>query len=37
MKLILLNIHLLSLAVALGSMLVAEHLISERVIFVPTK
>jgi hypothetical protein len=37
MKLILINIHLLSLAVALGSMLVAEHLISERVIFVRTK
>jgi len=33
MKLILLNIHLLSLAVALGSMLIAEHLISERILF----
>lgn len=37
MKLILLNIHLLSLAVALGSMLIAEHLISERVIFARKK
>jgi hypothetical protein len=37
MKLILLNIHLLSLAVALGSMSIAEHLISERVIFVRVK
>lgn len=37
MKLILLNIHLLSLAVALGSMLIAEHLISERVIFAHAK
>lgn len=33
MKLIFLNIHLLSLAVALGSMLIAEHLISERILF----
>lgn len=37
MKLILLNIHLLSFAVALGSMLIAEHLISERVLFAQTK
>ncbi len=37
MKLILLNIHLLSLALALGSMLIAEHLISERVIFARKK
>jgi hypothetical protein len=37
MKLILLNIHLLSLAVALGSMLVAEHLVSERVLFARRK
>lgn len=33
MKLVLLNIHLLSLAVALGSIMIAEHLISKRVIY----
>lgn len=33
MKTALLYIHLLSLAVALGSMLIAEHLISERLMF----
>lgn len=33
MKLALLNIHILSLAIAIGAMLVAEHFIAKRVIF----